>query len=228
MPHEKLTPKQKRLVEAIESHSTKHGSAPTYRELMEQLGYRSTGSIYRFVQSLKKRGIIIDAPRSWRSAQLAVSAHENVGTVVSVDVIGQVSRKKPPELLPKTHQVDVPSGLVGKEVAVYGLVIQDASFVDEHLLPGDLILVEPADVISSGELVLASTQKSIIGHFFEEGENIRFRSNPYASEGTPSSLVVKADEVQVWGIVVGVIRAAGLFPPHSRPGQPSSFHGQDE
>lgn len=228
MSREKLTSKQKRLVAAIENYTSQHGSVPTYRELMVQLGYRSTGSIYRFVQSLKKKGIILDAPRSWRSVQLATTPREDVGAVVSVDVIGQVSRKKPPELLPKTHRVDIPRDIVGGESAVYGLVIQDASFLDEHLLPGDLILVEPVDTISPGELVLASTQKSIIGHFFEEGVNIRFRSNPYASAGSPSSLVVRADEVQIWGIVVGIIRAAGLFPHHSHPEQPFFSPEQDE
>jgi repressor LexA len=214
---EKLTSKQKRLVEAIEASLLQHGTAPTYRELMKQLGYRSTGSIYRFMKSLKMKGVIKDSPRSWRNAELVTRSQEETGSVISVDVIGQVSRKSSPELLQKTHQISIPCSLVGKDVSVYGLIVQDASFVDEHLLPGDLILVEPTETISPGELVLASTNKSIIGHFFEEGETIRFRSSPYSSGGVPPSIVVKAAETQVWGIIVGIIRATGQFPLHSHP-----------
>lgn len=227
MSKEKLTAKQKRLVEAIEASLTQHARAPTYRELMRELGYRSTGSIYRFMKSLKKKGVIKDSPRSWRNVELITRSHEETGSLISVDVIGRLSRKSSPELLQKTHQVSIPYSLVG-EASVYGLIIQDASFVDEHLLPGDLILVEPTDTISAGELVLASTQKSIIGHFFEEGENIRFRSSPYSSGGVPPSTVVKAMETQIWGIIVGIIRATGQFPLHSHPEQPFSSPGPNE
>lgn len=222
MSNEKLTPKQKRLFEAIEKYLQQHGSAPTYRELMKILGYRSTGSIYRCMKSLKMKGLIKESPRSWRNVELVTHSSEETGTLFMVDVIGQVSRKSSPELLQKIEQIAIPPNLVSKGASVYGLIIQDASFVDEHLLPGDLILVEPTDSIAPGEIVLASTQKSIIGHFFEEGENIRFRSSPYSSGGTPPSIVVKASETQVWGIIVGIIRSTGQFPLQSHPGQTSS------
>ncbi len=223
-----LTPKQKRLVDAIEASFQTTGSPPSYRELMKALGYRSTGSIYRFMKSLKKKGVIKDTPRSWRNVELVTESHERQGPLLLVDVIGQVSRKRAPELLQKTHQVAIPPNLVSKDASVYGLIIQDASFVDEHLLPGDLILVEPADTISQGEMVLASTEKSIIGHFFEEGENIRFRSSPYSVGGVPPSTVVKAEETQVWGIIVGIIRSTGQFPLQSHPEQPYAYLEPDE
>jgi repressor LexA len=228
LTHEKLTPKQKRLVDAIEASFQQRGSAPTYRELMKQLGYRSTGSIYRFMKSLKTKGVIKNSPRSWRNVELATRSCEETGSLIVVDIIGQVSRKSAPELLQKTHQIAIPPNLVSKEASVYGLIIQDASFVDEHLLPGDLILVEPADTIAPGEMVLASTQKSIIGHFFEEGENIRFRSSPYSVGGVPPSIVVKASETQVWGIIVGIIRATGQYLHQSHPEQPYAYLEQGE
>ena len=148
-----LTSKQHRVLDAIEKHTATHGHPPSYRELMTELGYQSTGSIYRFVKALQSKGALEKTPRSWRNAKPARAAR-NEGSTLDVEVIGQISRQHPPALFPKTTSVVVPSHLVSQHGPVYGLVIQDASFLDEHLLPGDLILVEPADTIEPGELSL--------------------------------------------------------------------------
>ena len=205
-----LTSKQHRVFDAIEKYTATHGHPPSYRELMTELGYQSTGSIYRFVKALQSKGALEKTPRSWRNAKPARAAR-NEGSTLDVEVIGQISRQHPPALFPKTTSVVVPSHLVSQHGPVYGLVIQDASFLDEHLLPGDLILVEPADTIEPGELVLASTSHSIIGHFFDEGSTFRFRSSPYAPSGALASIATPADDTQVWGVIVGLIRSFG--PP---------------
>lgn len=206
---ENITPKERCIISAIEEHTSKHGSPPSYRELMAYLGYKSIGSIYRFVLSLKKKGVIKDLPRSWRSTELLTTTKSCTGDVIEIEIIGGIVKAKPPELFPKSHTTTIPSHLVGKDAQIYGLIIQDASFVEEHILPGDLILVEPSNEASPGDLVLASTQKSIIGHFFEEGAHIRFRSSPYSTAGAVSSIVVKAEDTQIWGIIVGLIRMIG-------------------
>lgn len=201
-----LTPKQHRIFDAIQKLTETHGHPPSYRELMDELGYQSTGSIYRFIKALKSKGALEETPRSWRNVLPAKLQHVERETV-SVEVIGQVSRQHPPELFAQTSSVAVPSHMINPGSQVYGLIIQDASFLDEHLLPGDLILVEPVDTIETGELVLASTHQSIIGHFFDEEQTYRFRSSPYASSGAVSSILAPAEDTQVWGVIVGLIRS---------------------
>ena len=203
-----LTAKQRRVFDAIEKFTAIHGHPPSYRELMAELGYQSTGSIYRFVKALKGKGALENSPRAWRNVEPTHRQRE-AGHAMDVEVIGQISRQHLPELFPTTSFISIPTHLVSQHGPVYGLVIQDASFLDEHLLPGDLILVEPADTIEQGELVLASTHHSIIGHFFDEGETLRFRSSPYAPSGTHVSISAPADDTQVWGVIVGLIRSFG-------------------
>jgi repressor LexA len=196
------------VFDTIEKFTATHGHPPSYRELMAELGYQSTGSIYRFVKALKTKGALENTPRSWRNVA-PTKARRHEGTVIDVEVIGQISRQHPPELFTTTSLVSIPTHLVSQNAPVYGLVIQDASFLDEHLLPGDLILVEPADTIEPGEIVLASTQHSIVGHFFDEGSTFRFRSSPYAPSGAHVSICTSADDTQIWGVVVGMIRNFG-------------------
>ena len=175
---------------------------------MKELGYQSTGSIYRFIKALKEKGALEGSPRSWRNIHPKKTRRKD-DNVVDVEVIGQISRQHPPELFAKTSTISVPTHLICNSTSVYGLLIQDASFLDEHLLPGDLILVEPADTIEPGELVLASTHQSIVGHFFDEGSSFRFRSSPYAPSGAITSIIVPSNDAQVWGIVTGLIRSLG-------------------
>jgi repressor LexA len=201
-----LTTKQQRLLEAIERYSIEHGHPPSYRELMTELGYVSTASIYRFVKALKEKGYIEKTPRSWRNT-IAKSSRQVNGQVIEIEVIGRISRHRPPELFARTYLVTIPNHMVSQEMHVYGLSIQDASFLDEHILPGDLILVEPTDAVENGELVLASTHITIIGHYYEEGNSIRFRSSPYAPSSAVASTITKTDETQVWGVIIGVLRS---------------------
>jgi repressor LexA len=201
-----LTSKQQRLFEAIERYTATHGCPPSYRELMRELGYVSTASIYRFVKALKEKGYIENTPRSWRNVVAKSSRHVD-GQVVEIEVIGRVSRHRPPELFAKTYLITIPNHMVSPEMHVYGLSIQDASFLDEHILPGDLILVEPTDAAESGELVLASTHITIIGHYYDEGNSIRFRSSPYAPSNAVASTVTKVDETQIWGVIIGILRS---------------------
>lgn len=204
-----LTIKQKAVYDAIIRYSEQHGHPPSFRELVEELGYRSTGSIYRLVKSLKAKGILEQSPRSWRNMVPATS-ERLTGDVISVEIIGRISRHRPPELLSTTETVALPVSLVSPETHVYGLTIQDASFLDEHILPGDLILVEPTDTFQPGELVLASTNQTIIGHYYEEDTSIRLRSSPYTTNDMATSILLKADETQVWGAIVGLIRNLGI------------------
>jgi len=198
-----LTAKQRLLFEAIEQHSEAHGQPPSYRELAKKLGYASTASIYRFVKALKKKGVLEDTPRSWRN--LEPTKIRPGAPSIEIEVIGHISRQRPPELLSKTSFISVPSHMVEKESNVYGLLIQDTSFIEEHLLPQDLLLVEPAKTIEQGELVLASTDQTIIGHYFEEGDLIRFRSSPFAKQQT--SITVLEADVQIWGAVIALFRS---------------------
>ncbi len=202
-----LTPKQRLLFEAIEDYSEAHGHPPSYRELAKKLGYASTASIYRFVKSLKKKGVLADTPRSWRN--LEPTKVRPGAPSIEIEVIGHISRPKTPELFSKTSFISVPSHIVGKESNVYGLLIQDTSFIEEHLLPQDLLLVEPVKTIEQGELVLASTDQTIIGHYFEEEDLVRFRSSPFAKHQTMTSITIPEVDVQIWGAVIALFRTFG-------------------
>ncbi len=199
------TKKQQTVLRAIEEYCNLHHRSPSYRELMESLGYRSPASIWRFVEALKRKGLIKSEKKQWRSIELPQLRSTSRA---SIPVIGTVSRGRTPELYPKAEECPLAREMLSDTGHFYALRIKDSSFLNEFLLPGDLIVVEATQEVDPGELVLASTDETFIGHFFDEGEIIRFRSNPYSlsQANQPNQIKLIAEEVQVWGVIILVIR----------------------
>lgn len=218
-----ITPKQQAVLEAIQAFHARHGRAPSYKELQTRLGYNSTASIWRFVQSLKKKGLILEESRQWHSLQ-ATTAHKDpllaASSMLEVVLIGNIQSDKPPTLFAQTTTFTLPASLVNHTAGCYGLILEDSSYTDLHLLPYDLVIVEPRIDIAPGELVIASNHETIIGHLFDEGELLQFRSSPYSSKTFHDSLMrVEADTIHIWGVVIATIRSLSFLDqlrPHKR------------
>lgn len=61
------TKQQKRLLDFITSYTAKHGIAPSYREIMKQLGYASTSTVALHIDGLIERGYLQKRPNVARS-----------------------------------------------------------------------------------------------------------------------------------------------------------------
>ncbi len=232
-PRSFLTIAQKRVLEHITHSIQERGYAPSYREIMQELGYKSPGAVHRIIRALQEKGYIhISQSQAWRTlapvsvvqeAKTSSNRREEQidNSLFSLEIIGSLIGSKPPELMMSSQSITLPKKLFlernggrvddleSYQPALYGLIIQDSSFLGEHLLPGDIIIIEPMeDDIKPGDLVLASTpSETIIGHFFNEGEMFRFKSNPY-SDLTPLHQGKKrqAIETQIWGVILGSLR----------------------
>lgn len=210
-----LTPKQQAVLTAIEEYIIREGHPPSYKELQEKLGYSSTASIWRFVSSLKAKGLLSSC-RKWNSLCPQKTAStilpNSSSTFIPVDIIGHIFRDKPPVLWVNSTSIQLPSELVRHTQGCYGLIIEDAAYIDLHLLPHDLIIVDPKSEINPGELVLASNQGTIIGHLFEDGELLQFKSSPFATKNSrEEGHRLTPDEIHMWGVIIASIRATQLL-----------------
>jgi len=76
--------------------------------------------------------------------------------------------------------------------------------IDEQIRDGDFVIVEDRKTAENGEMVIAllSGRDATLKKFYREHENIRLQpANP-----TMNPIIVPADDVQVQGVVVGVMR----------------------
>lgn len=61
-----LTDKQETIYEYFIDYAEEHGDMPTFREIMEHLGFKSTSSVHAHVQALVKKGYLEKAGDTYR------------------------------------------------------------------------------------------------------------------------------------------------------------------
>lgn len=74
MANERATKKQQELLEYIRGFLQEHTYAPSYREVMNALGYKSVSTVAVHIDGLISRGILVKKDRSARSIRFASEA----------------------------------------------------------------------------------------------------------------------------------------------------------
>ena len=97
----------------------------------------------------------------------------------------------------------MPDTLIGKRDS-YVLRVKGDSMIDEQIRDGDFVIVEDRKSVDNGEMVIALVGglDVTLKKFFQENGRIRLQpANP-----TMQPLLLDPDQVQVQGVVVGVMR----------------------
>ena len=102
-----------------------------------------------------------------------------------------------------SETVTVPEDLAGTR-DTYALRVRGNSMIDEQIRDGDLVVVEDRQTAENGEMVIALLQGSevTLKKFYREGGHIRLQP----ANDTVAPIIAQADEVQVQGVVIGVMR----------------------
>lgn len=69
----KLTKKQKQLLDFIEGFISGQGYSPTFREIMQALGYKSVSTVAKHIDGLVAQGALIKREGKARSLELCIN-----------------------------------------------------------------------------------------------------------------------------------------------------------
>jgi lexA DNA binding domain len=69
----KLTKKQKQLLDFIEGFISGQGYSPTFREIMQALGYKSVSTVAKHIDGLVAQGALIKREGKARSLELGIN-----------------------------------------------------------------------------------------------------------------------------------------------------------
>ncbi len=109
----------------------------------------------------------------------------------------------PIEAIATAETIAVPEDMVGKR-DTYVLRVRGDSMIDEQIRDGDFVIVEDRKTAENGEMVIALLGGSdvTLKKFYRENGRVRLQpANP-----AMQPIFVAADQVQVQGVVVGVMR----------------------
>lgn len=200
-----LTERQKAVLEFIAEYQKKNGISPTHREIRDQFGYSSFGTVYKHLKLLQDKGYL---HRDWnqkRGLELLRAVPGTLTTNVSdIPFLGRIAAGQPIEALSGNDRLVVPDylfqGLAGEH---YVLKVAGESMIEEGIHDGDFVIVLRREQARPGEMVVALVHdEATLKHFFPEGEMVRLQpANPYMKP-----IIVPAADVRVQGVVVGLMR----------------------
>ncbi len=124
--------------------------------------------------------------------------------LVDVPLLGWVAAGQPVDLCSTDERVAVPGHMVRKNT--YALRVRGHSMVDDNVQDGDVIIVEKRETAENGQSVIAMVngEQVTLKRFYVEPDGIRLQ--PANPEMEP--IYLRNEEVQILGIVTGVIREA--------------------
>ena len=118
-------------------------------------------------------------------------------------MLGFVAAGSPIEAVASSETIAVPEDLVGRR-ETYVLRVKGDSMIDEQIRDGDFVIVEDRKTAENGEMVIALVGGSevTLKKFYRENGRVRLQpANPGMHP-----ILLEAFQVQVQGVVVGVMR----------------------
>jgi repressor LexA len=197
-----LTERQKAILDFIDEQQRALGIPPTHREICERFGYSSYGTVHKHLRLLQEKGYLEREGHQKRGLRIV---HDRGGTPPPPELpfFGRIAAGRPVEAIPGRERLAVPSHLLGRSGEHYVLEVVGDSMIEEGIHDGDLVVVQHRQEAQSGEMVVALVgEEATLKRIFPEGEEVRLQpSNPRLEP-----LRVKATEVTVQGVVVGLMR----------------------
>ena len=229
-----LTPKEKSVLEFIEAHILSSGVSPSYQEIKDHFGLASFNSVQNYLKQLTNKGYISNPQNLKRAIQVlhsasAVQEHlqsKSVSTktgsprtqllqardeVLSLPLLGKVAAGQPIEAIKHDEFVDVPPSLVRNPSKSVALKVQGDSMIEDGIFDEDIILIQKQDSANNGDIIVATVDnEATVKRFYlrprpETGvadKMVELRP----SNSTMKSMWYSPDEVEIRGIVVGLIR----------------------
>jgi repressor LexA len=190
-----LKEKEIAVFEYIKNRLT-DGYSPSVREIQDAMGFKSTSTAHRYIETLINAGKLEKTGNINRSLRLPNSKS------ISIPVIGTVTAG-----IPITAVEDI-TGYVSFEAdkaytnPLFALKIRGESMINAGILDGDIIIVEQCVYAENGDIVVAlvDREEATVKRFYKE--NGHYRLQPENDTMEP----IIAESVDILGKVIGLKR----------------------
>ena len=196
-----LTKRQREILDFLNEFIEQHGYAPSLEEIGRRFGLSSLATVHKHLTNLQDKGVI---RRAWNRSRSVELVPTRMGArALDLPLLGYVAAGAPIEAVVSNETVTVPEDLVGTR-DTYALRVRGSSMIDEQIRDGDLVVVEDRQTADNGEMVVALLEGAevTLKKFYRENGHIRLQP----ANDAVAPIIVRADKVQVQGVVVGVMR----------------------
>ena len=196
-----LTKRQKEIFDYVCSYLGREGYAPSLEEIGEEFGLSSVATVHKHVQNLVEKGLL---RKAWnRSRSIEIVDRSAPPESVEVQLLGLVAAGVPIEAISTPDSICVPPEIVGSKEC-FALRVRGDSMVEDHILDGDVVVLESRQVPRDGETVVALIRREecTLKRLYRDGGKIRLV--PANERLQPMEFA--AEDVEVQGVVIGLLR----------------------
>jgi repressor LexA len=190
---QELTSKQQAVLEFIEVRARQTGFRPSLEDVRRHFGFNSLNSVVVYVKTLERKGYL-PQPDLIKGTPATPS--------LMIPVLGTVAAGTPilaEENIEKWIFVTPPTPAIAD---YFGLKVKGDSMIDEHIVPGDIVVVHKQQTADNGDIVVALFGDEATVKKLHEGDDGIFLmpANP-AYHPIPVT-----SDVTIIGKVVGLVR----------------------
>lgn len=223
-PDDGLSARQQNILDAIRAHIDQYGYAPSFREIGEAVGLKSSSSVKHQLAALESRGLIRISANKSRAIELIgapkpsarqnddspakihpfpISAEDTNGADDCRDVplIGRIAAGKP--ITAEQHVDDVmrlPKRLTG-DGTLFMLEVHGDSMVDAAICDGDFVVIREQHVADNGDIVAALLDDEATVKTFQQKDG-----HVWLMPHNPAYSPIDGTYATIMGKVVSVLR----------------------
>ncbi|WP_402375271.1 transcriptional repressor LexA [Isoptericola rhizosphaerae] len=223
---DRLTPRQRRVLETIRASVESRGYPPTMREIGEAVGLASPSSVKHQLTTLERKGYLRRDPNRPRAMEVVDPSAGNgaastAGSPVASSSLptpdGSESEVATPSYVPLVGRIAAGGPILAEQVVedvfplprqvvgdgeLFLLKVAGDSMIDAAICDGDWVVVRRQNVAEQGEIVAAMLDgEATVKTFKQTGGHTWLM--PQNSAYDP----ISGDEAQVLGRVVAVLRS---------------------
>lgn len=202
---EKLTNRQKFVLDNLKKFMANNGYAPTVRDLCKQTNLNSTATIQMHLNKLQEKGYIKKEGVKNRTIELLVPneySDKNDG-VANVPLLGKITAGSPIEAIEMPDEYfSLPVNLINTKKEIFTLKVSGESMINKGIYDNDIIIVERCNTARNGQVVVAMNDNNEVTVKTFYKENGHFRLQPENDTMDPIIL----NNVTILGKAIGLYR----------------------
>jgi len=201
---EPLTEKQSQVLTFVENW-LQDGNPPSQREIARHFGL-AQNAVYQLIGYLRKKGYVIDLG-GHRGLRLSKEYREEKRRTEGIPIVGRVAAGEPILAEENIEGYANLKELLGLGRDVFLLEVSGDSMVDEGIMDGDYVAVQPSKTIENGKIaVVLLDDEATVKRVTIRRDRIALQPANKAAGYKTKYIKRGSKRVQIVGRVIGCIR----------------------
>jgi repressor LexA len=214
-----ITKKQKEVLDYVISYTQENGYSPTQKEIKEHFGFKSFGSVQRYIKYLTNDGYLQTDWNARRGLKVVKNhgTEENTQSTLSRDTVldessviipllGNVAAGIPIEAIENPDDtISIPKNMITGKHRYYALKVKGESMIEDGIFENDLIICRHQEEAKNGETVVAVIDGEATVKKYHQKKNV-IELHPANCTMSPILVNRESGQFNIAGVVVGLFR----------------------